>query len=104
VIKLLIVLALIALLGWFLYRRLRPYIQLLGRVLSALRGTIDMQANVSSGESGHDQQVANNKLVRCAECNTWTPLSRAFNANSTSYCSRECLLKAPAVRGRKTAS
>lgn len=103
-IKLLIVLALIALLGWFLYRRLRPYIQLLGKLLSALRGTIDMRGNASSGEFGHDSQFAKSKLVRCAECNTWIPLSRAFNANSTSYCSRECLKKAPAVRDRKTAS
>ncbi len=102
--KLLIVLALIALLGWLLYRRLRPYIQLVGRVLGALRGTIDTRENTRAGEFGHDPQLAKSKLVRCSECNTWIPLSRAFSANSTSYCSRECLKKAPAVRDRRTAS
>lgn len=102
--KLLLVLALVALLVWFLYRRLRPYIQILRQFLSVFKGTIDSGANSSPGEFRQDSQIANSKLVRCAECNTWTPLSRALNANNSSYCSRECLKKAPAVRGRKTAS
>ena len=104
VIKLLLVLALIALLVWLLYRRLRPYIQLLRQLLGVFKGTIDPGANSSPGEFRQDPQIANSKLVRCAECNTWIPLSRALNANSTSYCSRECLKKAPALRSRKTAS
>jgi hypothetical protein len=102
--KLLLVLALLALLVWFLYRRLRPYIQILRQFLGVFKGTIDAGSHSSPGEFRQDSQIADSKLVRCAECNTWIPLSRALNANSNSYCSRECLKKAPALRGRKTAS
>jgi len=104
VIKLSIVLVLLALLAWFLYRWLRPYLQLLGRILNALRGALDPAAQAGQFEAGQDPQLAKSKLVRCAECNTWIPMVRAFNANSKVYCSRECLKHAPAERSRKTAS
>lgn len=102
--KLLLVLALVALLVWFLYRRLRPYIEILRRFLSVFKGTLDPGSHSSTDGFGQDSRIASSKLVRCAECNTWIPLSRALNADSNSYCSRECLKKAPALRGRKTAS
>ena len=102
--KLLLVLALLALLVWLLYRRLRPYIQLLKQVLTAFKGAIDPGSQSSSAEFGQHTQKADTKLVRCAKCNTWIPLSRAINLDSHSYCSSICLKKTPKIRRNKVAS
>ena len=103
-IKLLFVLALIALLIWLLYRRLRPYIQLLRQFLRAFRGTIDLNSSSPTGEFRQGGPNLDSKLVRCGHCNTWIPLSRALNANSSAFCSPACLKQAPTVKQRKTAS
>jgi len=66
--KFLLLLALIALLIWFLYRRLRPYIQLLRQVLGAFKGTIDLGSKSATGEFRQNSQKADNRLVRCAAC------------------------------------
>jgi hypothetical protein len=101
--KLLLVLALIALLIWLLYRRLRPYLQVLRQVLSAIKGNIN-PGGASAGAFGQGAGHADSRLVRCAACDTWIPFSRALNAGSNSYCSKACLKQAPAVKKRKTAS
>jgi hypothetical protein len=101
--KYLFVLALLALLGWFLYRRLRPYLQLLRNFLKAFKGTLDLNANEDPADFGVDQQNAQSRLVRCAECNTWIPLSRALTSGSTNFCSSACLKKFPVANRRKTA-
>ncbi|HXD32376.1 MAG TPA: hypothetical protein VN643_14740 [Pyrinomonadaceae bacterium] len=101
--KYLLVLALIALLTWLLYRRLRPYIQLVRQFLSAFKGTLDLGARSSGGQFGEDLQSAKSRLVKCVECNTWIPLDRTLQANSNYFCSTECLKKAPVTRRRKTA-
>jgi MYND finger len=100
--KLLLILALVALLIWFAYRRLRPYLQLLRQLIGVLKGTIEAGSRTQS-ELRRDGENAESKLVRCAACNTWIPQSRAFNANAVSYCSRACLQKAPKVGRRKAA-
>jgi Sec-independent protein translocase protein TatA len=101
--KYLLVLALIALLVWFLYRRLRPYIQLVRQFLGAFKGTLDLGSRSSDGDLGEDLQSARSRLVRCRECNTWVPMNRAIQASSDYYCSTGCLKKAPATKRRKTA-
>src|SRR5882762_3518441 len=102
ILKYLLVLALIALLFWLLYRRLRPYIQILRQMIGIVGGTLGK--NFPQSEFGRTTPNAQSKLVRCAACNTWIPESRALNSDSSSYCSRACLRKAPAVKGRKAAS
>jgi hypothetical protein len=100
-VKYLIVLALIALLLWFVYRRLRPYIQMVKKVLGMVTGTLDKDSAPS--EFGRSVGTEN-KLIRCGSCNTWIPEGRALHANSTAYCSTACLKKAPAVKRRREAS
>jgi hypothetical protein len=94
--------ALVALLIWLLYRRLRPYIQVLRQVVRAFTGTLAAASQSQSG-SRHDSENSASKLVRCAACSTWIPMNRALQANSSSYCSESCLLKVPKVSGRKKA-
>jgi hypothetical protein len=104
VLKFLLVLALLALLIWLLYRRLRPYIKMLRQILGALKGTADLGSQSSPGEFASHTQKTDTRLIRCAACKTWIPLSRALNANSESYCSSACVKKAPAGKRRKAAS
>jgi len=89
--KYLLVLALVALLAWFLYRRLRPYLQLARQFLSAFKGTLDLGTRASNDEFGEDLRNARSKLVRCVGCNTWVPLNRALHSNSDYFCSNACL-------------
>jgi hypothetical protein len=95
--------ALVVLLIWLLYRRLRPYLQLLRQILSAFTGTLNAASQSQVGTRNQTATSAS-KLVRCAACSTWVPLNRALQANSATYCSEQCLRQAPKVRGRKTAS
>jgi hypothetical protein len=99
--KYLLTAALVALLIWLIYRRLRPYIQMLRQFISAVRGTIETG---TQSELHRDTQNAESKLVRCANCDTWVPQARAFGANSAFYCSRVCLELAAKIRRRKAAS
>jgi hypothetical protein len=100
--KFLFTAALVALLLWLLYRRLRPYIQILRQVLGVVKGTLDAGSK-SQTTVDRGSENSQSKLVRCSACATWIPMSRALYANSASYCSQACLQKAPKVRGRKTA-
>src|SRR5437773_3178422 len=101
ILKYLLVLALIALLFWLLYRRLRPYIQVLRQMFEIVSGTLGKSSPQS--EFRRTTPNAENKLVRCAACNTWIPQSRALESNSSSYCSRVCLKEAGIGRRRKAA-
>ena len=92
--------ALVALLIWLLYRRLRPYLQVLLQVLRAFTGTLE---GTSQSQGRARQDGSANKLVRCAACSTWIPMNRALHAHSSSFCSDVCLLQAPKVSGRKAA-
>ena len=100
--KYLIIGALLALLFLLIYSRLRPYLDLIGKVSAALRGTLD----ASSSPTQRAGSIKNeNKLVRCVACGTWIPTERAIGAasNMSTYCSRECLEKAATGKERKLA-
>ncbi|MCM3869064.1 MAG: hypothetical protein ND895_00020 [Pyrinomonadaceae bacterium] len=100
--KYLIIGALFALLFLLIYSRLRPYLELLGKISSALKGTLD--ATSASPPRGGSTKTEN-KLVRCVACGTWIPTERAIGAaaNMSAYCSRECLEKAATGKKRKLA-
>ena len=100
--KYLIIVGLLVLVFLLIYSRLRPYIQLLQKVLSALRGTLEKDS--SPGSRARSTRIEN-KLVRCVSCGTWIPAERAIGAGSrmSEYCSRECLEKAATGQKRKLA-
>ncbi|MCM3900522.1 MAG: hypothetical protein ND866_02340 [Pyrinomonadaceae bacterium] len=100
--KYLIIGALLALVFLLVYSRLQPYIELLRKVSSALKGTLDSNSSPAT-RSGSTK--AENKLVRCVACGTWIPAERAIGAgsNMSEYCSRECLEKAASGKERKLA-
>jgi hypothetical protein len=102
VLKYLIIGALLASLFLLVYSRLRPYIEFLRKVSSALKGTLD--ATSSPTPSGKSIKTEN-KLVRCVACGTWIPAQRAIGAGSgmSEYCSHECLAKAATGKERKRA-
>jgi hypothetical protein len=102
VLKYLIIGALLALLFLLIYSRLRPYLELLRKVSSALKGTLDAASSPSPRGSSTKGE---NKLVRCVACGTWIPAARAIGAgsNMSEYCSLECLEKAAKGRKRKLA-
>jgi hypothetical protein len=91
--KYLVIAALLALVFLLVYSRVRPYLQILSKLLSSLQG-------VSAGtRSERSAGKAESKLVRCVSCGTWIPADRVISAMGTSaYCSRECLEKPPKER------
>lgn len=98
--KYLVIGALLALVVVLIYSRLRPYLELLRKVSSVLKGTLDQ----SYPSSGRGSIQSENKLVRCLACGTWIPVGRAVGVGSLSeYCSRECLEKAAVGNERKRA-
>lgn len=105
--KLLFVLALFAVLALLLYRRLRPYINAARRVLGFVR---EARLNVEGAPatSPRSAGAASESLVRCANCDTWLPASRALTLRSSAsvYCSTACLEGGPQARPprSKTAS
>ena len=100
--KYLIIGALLALVFLLIYSRLRPYIELLGKVSSALKGSLDA---TSSPTARGGSTKTENKLVRCVACGTWIPTERAIGGgkNMSEYCSRECLEKAASGKKSKLA-
>lgn len=100
--KYLIIGALFALVVLLIYSRLRPYLELLQKVSSALTGTLDT-ASPPTSRAGSTK--TENKLVRCVACGTWIPAQRALGAGSrlSEYCSAECLEKAGTGTKRKLA-
>ena len=99
--KYLLAFALIAILLWLLYRRLRPYLKTVRQFIHLVKGTLNATVQPQPESC---RESAENKLVRCATCDTWIPLSRTLNSNAASYCSRACLDQAVKVGRRKAAS
>lgn len=93
--KYLVVLALFALVVGYAYWRLRPYIRGARRVLATLREVKRMQEAARPPDAAKESKpkaVANERLVRCAACGTWTPASRAVKlGGGATYCSHTCL-------------
>lgn len=108
--KYVVVLALFAAVAFIIYWRLRPYIRGARRLIGALREVNRMRA--PGARPGFPQQTSpkrasDEKLLRCAACETWMPASRAVSLRGgASYCSHACLERAAdAPRGaRKSAS
>ncbi|HVF55187.1 MAG TPA: hypothetical protein VM934_03500 [Pyrinomonadaceae bacterium] len=96
--KYLFVLILFAAVAGIIYWRLRPYLKMAGRVLSAVRNARSVSVGNTGGamreRSGGNSKAAAEKLVRCASCGTWLPASRAVSLRTpggSSYCSHACL-------------
>ena len=87
----------ICLIAAFVFVRLRPYLQLIRKVVQAL----NVSAEVSTDTRG--RSPAKSKLVRCDSCGTWVPADRVFSLNSglVNYCSRECLANKSEPQERK---
>jgi hypothetical protein len=109
-VKYLVVLAVFALVVGYAYWRLRPYIRGARRVFATLREVRRMQqaARPPDAQGGSKPKaVANERLVRCAACGTWTPASRAVKlGGGATYCSHSCLERAAdsSQHARKSAS
>jgi len=82
--KYLVVIALVALLLFLLYRRLRPYIKRLREILDAIR-------QFQKGSSTVGRRPVVEKLVQCETCGIWIPASRALASRSEkAFCSIKC--------------
>ncbi|MFN2576817.1 MAG: PP0621 family protein [Pyrinomonadaceae bacterium] len=84
--KYLVVIALLALLLVLLYRRLRPYLRTIRSLINAFR---QFQTQAAKPKRQNETE----KLVRCATCGVWIPITRALTPRSGEmlFCSAECL-------------
>ncbi|HEX8556875.1 MAG TPA: hypothetical protein VF668_02175 [Pyrinomonadaceae bacterium] len=99
--KYLFVLTLFAVVAFFLYWRLRPYIRAARRFLGVMREVNRMRegaaprADLPRQPERGKAAAGSGKLVRCAGCGTWTPAARAVSLRAgASYCSHACLERA----------
>lgn len=99
--KYLIIGTVICLVAAVIFVRLRPYLQLIRKVVTAL----NVSTQVTTTETPRQRTVSKNKLVRCDSCGTWVPADRVFRLKSglANYCSRECLTKKSDAQERKIA-
>lgn len=109
--KYLVFLAILALVAFAIYWRLRPYIRGVRRFLGVVREVNRMNSGAraqGAADVAPRRPSAAEKLVRCASCGTWTAESRAINLRATgsTYCSHSCLESAADTtrRARKSAS
>jgi hypothetical protein len=86
--KYLVLIALVALLFFFLYRRLRPYFKLVREFLDTVRHF--QQITAKRARPQHQQPE---KLVCCVTCGTFVPIGRAITAGpgDAIFCSTDCL-------------
>lgn len=89
----------------FVLWRMRPYIQMARKVLGMVRN-VRVDSGIGSPSSLRDAKPAEQRLIRCATCNTWVPAGRAvkLGSRSQSFCSHECLERAadPPQRARRS--
>ena len=107
--KYLFVLALLLVVAFAVYWRMRPFIRGVRRFLGVVREVNRMSANATQDLPRRQQQHApGEKLSRCASCGTWMPTARAVTLRATgvTYCSHSCLERAAAAphKARKSAS
>ena len=98
--KYLIIATVISLVSVFIFLRLRPYLKLIRKVVTALNVSTEVTT------APREKTPAKNKLVRCDSCGTWVPADRVFRLNSglANYCSRECLARNSESREQKLVS
>ena len=84
-----------------IYARVRPYLQLIGKIVQSLNVVTDINTSGTSKQ----KIPSRNKLIRCDRCGTWIPAERALSLNSglATFCSTECMTKEPASNKRKIA-
>ncbi|MEP6919768.1 MAG: hypothetical protein ABI967_01500 [bacterium] len=102
--KYLVIAALLSLAFLLIYSRLRPYLEMIRKVSSALKdASATGAASATRPRSG--SLKTENKLVQCVACGTWIPADRAIGRGSqtSTYCSRECFEKASTSKERKLA-
>lgn len=99
--KYLLIATIVAFVFVVVYSKVRPYLQLIRKVVNSLNVPV---ATGNSSPSRRDRS-GQNKLVRCAGCETWIPEDRALNLRSglAIYCSPECLEKRSESQERKLA-
>jgi hypothetical protein len=84
--KYVVVIALVGLLLFLLFRKLRPYLVAAKDLLATIR---DLKNKLTPPSSSQTQPE---KLMRCDACGTWVPSGRMLAAKSGKmFCSRECL-------------
>ena len=98
--KYLIIAGLLSIIFVLVYSRVRPYLQLIQKVINSLSVATDISASTAPRQ----KSVSENKLVRCERCGTWIPAERALRLGSglATFCSPECLAK-PASKERRIA-
>jgi hypothetical protein len=102
--KYFLILLIIATLLILLYWRLRPYIATAQRMFGIVRDVRRMSSNQPS-EPLRRTSATTERLLRCANCNTWIPTARALKSSTgTSYCSPACLEHAAENVPRKRAN
>jgi len=99
--KYLIIVALVSIIFVLVYARVRPYLELIQKVVKSLNVATDIRASTASSP----KTSSRNKLVRCERCGIWIPADRALKLNSglATFCSPECMAKEPASTNRKMA-
>ena len=102
--KIFLLLVIGAFVGVFIYRRLRPYIAVVRKVLQMLNGSTGFSpANVPG--RAVQRESADNRLLRCTVCGTWIPTAKAIRlrTSSSAYCSEKCL-EGKTSEGRRRAA
>jgi hypothetical protein len=99
--KYLIILALLSIIFVLVYARIRPYLELIQKIVKSL----NVATNISASTASPQKTSSRNKLVRCERCGIWVPADRALQLNSglATFCSPECMAKEPASTNRKIA-
>jgi hypothetical protein len=99
--KYLIIAGLLSVIFVLVYTRVRPYLQLIRKVVNSLNVATDINATTPARQ----KSPSKNKLVRCERCGTWIPAERALNLNSglATFCSPECMAEKTASKERKIA-
>lgn len=106
--KLLVALFVLSLVGFLVYWRLRPYINIARRFFGAVREARRVAEQRGADGRGdvaaaREPRRVGGPLARCPVCGTWFPPERAvtFRGDPAKYCSHACLERA-AERPRRT--
>lgn len=110
--KYIVILTLFALVAFFIYWRMRPYIRGVRRFLGVVREIRNMNAAARASniprETQKRQPASGGRLARCAACGTWLPASQAVTLRATgaTFCSHACLERSADTprRAHKSAS
>jgi hypothetical protein len=95
--KIAFVVGLVLVLALLIYRAVRPYLKLLRQFIQSVR---HFQRTIQNPPR---PDIQSHKLVKCEQCGTYLPQSRALTAKALWFCSEDCLKRAGVTR-RKWAS